>query len=918
MPKSPMRQTGFQWFADDAPPSSSSPLQSERSNLAAVPPGAHMLLRVQSQHTGRHSFSIARQLQYRKVGTNAWRSLSAFGSPPYDMPFPYPSTWFADGDPITTQRLSTPRNASEDDFVGGEARQSELVMSSLGYGAQHFSEDLWSLLIHPMAPEGLDLEFRVTADGEPFEEYDLYPRLTVEGYVPSEMDVKANQLLADARPLAELHFRRDETWWDLSDRLLFPFTITRRLRCTTTADLMLDNSDGMLARDNRVSSWNYDVSSAYDPLLDEGRVIRLRQGVELHPNAAYGLEYGHEGAAPTRPASVRGTELSDGGFGQTANEADDAWVGWQGVEATVVFTLSPARDVKAVAASLLTRTAAAVSLPGSATVTLIGSAGDRTAPLPLDHLRDDPAGRRQYVYGLDLDQASVSRVVFRFRPKSGEDWIQLDEVAIYDASTTAEWLKTTFTGMLGDEIRQDADDRGVVHLEQARDMTKRLADLFVELFDHYADMPVESIVEDLLTNPRYEAALEAADYCLDATSFVLPKWTEQNASVLDACVQLAKMIGWVLEADDEGIYTLHDLDWTAQSGEETYVADRGLLGWAASVSGINLRNRITVKSRDARSQDIAVTVEDKQSIARYGPRHFTLFEPTMRTARLARRLANAIRRDYSWVQPRGAGVAAGDVFMRPGRVVTVVESGRTHSGPGQLYRVEGVVHHQTGHRHGAHTMALELRGYRHRAPSAPHSLVAAPLDGAAELDWALLADDPSVVGYRVHQSDTMAGSYSQVASTSEPPVVVDGLTNAQTYWFKVAGWTSSDVLGEFAGPVPCVPQTSGPPTQAEEAWQPQSLAAEHIRIWGMERPLLTWTPGIEAPAGTCYHIYRSQVSTGPFTLLATRSKPGAEPVRWIDYDTERLHGDLYYEVTFYNPSEGFESLPSSAAHISIP
>jgi len=918
MPTSPMRQTHFQWFEDDAPPAGNSPLRGEDSNLAAVAPGSHMLLRIQSQHLGRHSVSAARQLQYRKVGTNVWRPVGAFAVPPYDSPLVYPSTWFADGDPITTQRLSTPTATTTQNFIGGQARQSEEDTDPANYGPKDFTEDLWSLWIHRQVPAGLDLEFRVTRAGQPLQLYPSYPRLTVAGYVPTEMDVKANQLLAETRPLAQLQFRRDDTWWNLSDRLLFPFTITRRLKAVTTADLMLDNADGMLARDNRVSSWNYDVSSTYDPLLDEGRTVRLRQGVELHPNLAYGMSYECVSTAPTRPESLRGTELTDGGFGQPRNELDDAWVGWQGVEATVVFTLSPARDIHSVAAGLLTRAAAGVLLPASASVTLIGSAGTHTAPLPVDHLRDDPAGRRQYLYGLDVRQRDVSQVVFRFAPKSGEAWIHMDEVALYDASTTADWLKTTFTGILGDDITQHATDRGAIHLGQIRDMTKRLADLFIEVFDHYSEVPIDEIVEDLLTSARYEAALNADDYSLDATAFIMPKWTEQNASLLDAAAQLAKMVGWVFEADDDGIYALHDLEWTTQTGEETYLAGRDLLGWAPSVSGINLRNRIAVKSRDARSRDISVTVEDPESIARYGPRLFTIFEPTMRSAPLARQLANAIRRDYSWVQPTGAGVAAGDVFMRPGRVVTVVHSGCTHSGPDQLYRVEAVIHRQTGHLHGQHTMTLELRGYRHRVPSAPDSLVAQPMDTAVELDWALQPEDSSIVGYRAFQAESITASYSQVASTAAPPVVVTSLTNAQTYWFKVAAWTAGDVLGEFAGPVPCAPQSGGSPTQAEAAWQPQSLTATAIRIWGLDRPALTWRPRLPAPPATCYNIYRSQVSTGPYSLIATRTQPGSAAVTWIDYSTERLAGALYYEVTFYDPGSDFESWPSSIAHVDLP
>ena len=915
MPTSPLRQTHFQWFHDDAPPASHSPRRSEDSNLAAVVPGTSAVLRIQTQHTGRHSLGVSRRLEYRRCGSNQWWPVMAAGGDPWNMPLFSPSTWFVDGQAVTTQRLSTPTHPGSPGFVGGQAWQSDYVVSTTVYGPGDYTEDLWDICVMPLAPAGLDLEFRVTADGRPYERYDRHPRLTVRGYVPTEMDVKANQLFADVRPLAQLQFQRDNAWWDLSSRLLFPFTITRRLRAVTTADITLENADGLLARENRTSSWNLNLAGQYDPALDEGRAICLRQGVELHPNLAYGLSYACS-PAPTRPASWQGTELTDGGSGQP-RETDDAWLGWHGVEATVTFSLSSARQIHPVAVSMLSRAGGDVLLPASASVTLLGSGGTFTAPLPAEHLRDDPAGRRQYLYGLDLNQRDVSQVTFRFTPKGGSAWICLEEVAIYDTSTTVDWLKTTFAGRLGDNITHKATDRGTIRLGQVRDMTKSLADLFVEVFEHYEDQAIEWIIEDLLTNAKYGAESPASDYALDSTGFVMPKWTEQNASVLDACAQLAKMIGWTFEADDDGVFVLRDLEWEAQTAETTYLAGRELLGWSPSVSGINLRNRILVKSRDARNCDLRVQVEDAPSIARYGPRLFTLFEPTLRTAPLARRLANAIKHDYSWIQPAGAGVVAGDVFMRPGQIVTVVESGQTCSGPDQLYRVEAVVHRQTGHRHGDHTLSLELKGYRYRAPCAPDSLVATPLESAVALNWAGQPDEPTITGYRAFQAATMAGTYSQVASAAGPPVTVSSLTDAQTYWFKVAAYTAGDVLGDFAGPVPCAPQSGGPAILAEAAWQPQSLTAALTAIWGSSRPQLTWHPRLPAPAGSCYNIYRSQISSGPYSLVATRSQPGSDPVGWVDYGAWYLQGDLYYEVTYYDPGSDFESWPSSAASVHV-
>ena len=215
-------------------------------------------------------------------------------------------------------------------------------------------------------------------------------------------------------------------------------------------------------------------------------------------------------------------------------------------------------------------------------------------------------------------------------------------------------------------------------------------------------------------------------------------------------------------------------------------------------------------------------------------------------------------------------------------------------------------------------MALELRGYRPRVPSAPDSLVAQPLEQAVRLEWSQELEDASVEGYRAFLAETEEGSYALVASVAAPPAVVEGLTNGQTYWFQVAACAQGEVLGERAGPVPCAPQSGGLPVQAEAAWQPQSLSAVLSSIWGVSRPMLRWYPRLAGTARACYNIYRSQGSSGPFALVGARTQPGTLAVMWMDYGTRLLHGDLYYEVTYYDGASGFESWPSSAAHVRLP
>ena len=725
---------------------------------------------------------------------------------------------------------------------------------------------------------------------------------------PSVMDIKINQRFADRRPLAKLEYYRDGEWQELSERLLFPLRLHHRLRAASTAELLLDNSDGLLARWNLASPYNYDTSSSYDPLLDENRKIRLQQGWQVHPNVLRGLTYATSPAPTASYADPLGTLLTDGEFG--------TYVGWApeaGAPVVVTCTLATPAKIKGAALSALSQTTAGVYLPASAAAVLHRAGGDiGPLSLPCEHLANDPDAHSKRLFGLDWEVASVHAISFYFYAQPGMI-VALDEIAVYDASTTSDWYQPTFCGLLGDEIAFSAAARGTVRLGQVRDTSKRLADCFVESFRHYENQHVEQIIGDILVNSYYGLELAAEEFTLEVTSFMLPKWTEQNASALDGCAQLAQMVGFTFEADAQGKYLFRNLDWDRQSGEETYLPEQDLLGWQPTVSGLDLRNKVTVRSRDARQRDIAVTVSDEDSIARYGARLFTLYEPTMRTAPLARQLARSVLRDYSWVHPSGAGEVAGDVFLRPGEIVSVVESAAAYSRPDQLYRIEAITAQQTGQRFGDHTMVLELRGYRPRVPEAPTSLTTTGIDGGAELSWADL-EDSQVSYYGAFQADSSGGVYASVASVAHSPTMLTGLTNGQEYWFKVAAFTYDGRRGDFAGPLNCTPSSGGTPTLAEEAYRPRSLTAWKGAYY--DRPELRWYPGsLGWEKEALFNVYRSTTSpTGSWLNLASKQKRDADTLFWRDTQAVPPGETFYYRTTYWNKS-GFESFPSSWAGV---
>jgi len=312
-------------------------------------------------------------------------------------------------------------------------------------------------------------------------------------------------------------------------------------------------------------------------------------------------------------------------------------------------------------------------------------------------------------------------------------------------------------------------------------------------------------------------------------------------------------------------------------------------------------------------------VEDADSIARYGVRLFSLFEPTMRTAPLARLLAQGILRDYAHVPRMGVAEVTGDARLWPGDVVTVVESGATASGNSQLYRVNALAHRITGSGCGDFTTVLELKGYRPRRPAAPDSLTATPLPAAVLLDW-VAPFDLAITGYGAFVATLAGGIFSFAGSAATAPLTVGGLTSQQTHWFQVAAYTAAGVLGDRAGPVACVPTSTGtgPPIQAEEWFRPRSLQVTVVTVYAaIRRPRLTWYPGAAPPAGPAdYNVYRAHQSSGPYRLTATKTStvgPGS-PITWIDYFAFAGSGGWrWYYVTYYDPSNDFESLPSSPA-----
>jgi len=734
-----------------------------------------------------------------------------------------------------------------------------------------------------------------------------------------EMNLLVGQRCSRAVPRAALLYWRDGAWHDLSDRLLFPVTLRQRLRAPATISLTLDNGDGLLARDNQESALNRNAGGQYDPVLDEMRKLRLQQGVRNQANCAAGRPYTCTVPSPSRPDG--GGELTNGQFGDPADPEHAGWVGWYDCSPVLVAVdLGSVQPISAVAICCLAATAQGVVLPEQVLVRVAtaGATGPYTdaGEMPVDHLAPSLTGQSYVLSLVDLE-LTARWVRIELMVPSGK-WLELDEVAVYHGADPQDLLQTTFTGYLGDAISQEAGWDGRIRLDQVRDTTKRLADAFVEVYPKYKEQPVEEIVRDLLTNEAFGVGCAPEEFTLTATDFVMPAWTSQNQSVLTSCLELARVLGWVFEADAQGHYLLRPLDYDRRVAEHTLTPAEGLLAWCKTASGLRLRNRVVVRSRDTRNREIKAAVEDQASITRYGVRLFALNEPSVKTGRLARQLALSVLRDYSLVGQSGSALARGSALLWPGQVLAAHEPDSTASRPQQLYRLAALEAEQTGDGCGEYLANLSLTCYRGNAPTLIQGLVATPGNAQVSLDWQD-SPEPQVTGYRVYRGTQLAGPYSLVDSPQESESVIGGLQNGTQYWLKVTAVDSDGLEGDASGPVPVTPDPGGgPPVTPEQAWQIQGLAAQKTSAWGTEFAALSWgRPSQGMPEAGLYNVYRARANQGPWTLVASVTPSGQDHEHWHDLGIRNPAGTYWWRVSYYDATTGFEGTPASAVSLTF-
>ena len=97
-------------------------------------------------------------------------------------------------------------------------------------------------------------------------------------------------------------------------------------------------------------------------------------------------------------------------------------------------------------------------------------------------------------------------------------------------------------------------------------------------------------------------------------------------------------------------------------------------------------------------------------------------------------------------------------------------------------------------------------------PSAPTNLSASPGNASVTLTWTAPVSDGGspIAGYKLYQSTTSGGTYSLIASPSALTYTDTGLTNGQTYWYKVSAVNAIGVGANCSAVSALVPQPASP------------------------------------------------------------------------------------------------------------
>lgn len=484
----------------------------------------------------------------------------------------------------------------------------------------------------------------------------------------------------NGQTLCELYFARNGNWF-LSPAPLVcePRThpiLRRRYLEPATLDLFLLDPQGLFSPSNLSSSYNQN-GGAYDPLFTEARPVLLRVGTFCFNNMAAGLTPTSSVAPTTAPTNGLAA-LTDGAFAfwnapTNATQYAVLWSLAANQNLVLTFDLGTAQPVCHIALRFGTGGTTGCLLPASAQIALsVDNTNWKSLPSrPVGGPNGDwddaylnDATDPNFTETFFCDIGVSARYVQITLVPQGAQTVGMDEITIY-GGTAGTWLgMNRFVGYLGDLIEYTPE--GGIHL-QATDVLKRLADNNeTRLTANFGNADVADITYALLTgNAYWPGAAGAYDGPWPAsqiswqqgvgyTGLTMPIWQGQGNNHLGYQYELWHEVGWIFEADGNGVLTAREPPYRQMRPDRVLLAapdgNDDARHLVREGSGKDLRNAVSISTGQAKAGQNLVTVQlyDPASVAAFGHRRVIITDPLAVTADLQTKLSAAILRDYAW------------------------------------------------------------------------------------------------------------------------------------------------------------------------------------------------------------------------------------------------------------------------------
>jgi hypothetical protein len=335
-------------------------------------------------------------------------------------------------------------------------------------------------------------------------------------------------------------------------------------------------------------------------------------------------------------------------------------------------------------------------------------------------------------------------------------------------------------------------------------------------FDDVEMVPLNAISE----GGSYGASVDISEIGWTAdenlSGFEIPKWQGQNATILDYCKELAALIGWVYDADGDGVRQFYEPEFNRLTASEylNYWGYRQCGGPTRHKTGIEIRNIITVVGAEKGGKEISRPYRHEGSIAKYGPRTGKVTQPLIKNGTLCDQLGKALLRDFAYCRDALTAKVWGSFDIeRPKSIVAFHEPVRAFLDKDSLWSIESVSQEMCVAGEGSFRSEIECRQFVSTCPGSPANIACTGAANSIIVAWDANAEC-DIDGYYVYYSETADGVFARSGKTSGAGAEITGLADDTPYWICVTAANVAGTESEKSALVKCLAGVGNSGTEA--------------------------------------------------------------------------------------------------------